>query len=271
MIKRTITGICLIAVVTGFFFLREVDLAFFEAFLCFLSTLGAFEMTRAMGENIRLPHKIAAIVFGAAVAPIFHFFGTVGVCYLFMGFAVLQLLLTVFLNAEAVSFAYGVTAMVYPCLFIACMLVLNAMEQNSLLALVTVFVLPSAADTFAYVVGSIFKGKKLCPSISPNKTISGAIGGLVGGAIATVVLYFIFRSDLVYSGKVPELLLFILVGMATAFLTEVGDLAESVLKRKFGVKDMGKLLPGHGGILDRIDGVMLAGVFLTLVFTLFIR
>ena len=168
------------------------------------------------------------------------------------------------------SFAYALAAKVYPALFIACMLVLNAMPHNSTLALLMAFVIPSCADTFAYLVGITFKGKKLCPTISPNKTISGAIGGLLGGAIGTVVLYLLCKDSFVYGGAISPIILFILVGIVTALLTEVGDLAESVIKRKFGIKDMGKLLPGHGGILDRIDGVMFAAAFLTFVYTLLI-
>ena len=270
MIKRCITGAALIAVVTGFFLLRTIDIAFFEAFLCFLMVLGVFEMTRATGSRIRAAHKYSAWVFALAVAPIFHFFGACGICYLFLAFALTDLILLVFLNAEVESFAYALAAKVYPTLFIACLLVLNAMEYNSTLALLMAFVIPSCADTFAYLVGVTFKGKKLCPSISPNKTISGGIGGLLGGAIGTVVLYLIFKDSFVYSGAVPPIALFIIVGIITAFLTAVGDLAESVIKRKFGIKDMGKLLPGHGGILDRIDGVMFAAAFLTFVYTLFI-
>ncbi|MBR2616792.1 MAG: phosphatidate cytidylyltransferase [Clostridia bacterium] len=270
MIKRSITGACLIAVVTAFFFLREVHIAFFTGFIGFLSVLATFEFTRALGERIRPLHKYTAIAFALSVAPLFHFFSILGVTYAFMGFAVLQLLFAVVLNAEIESFAYGVSAMVYPTLFVGSMLILNALPANSTLALLMVFVVSSFADTFAYLVGSLLKGKKLCPTISPNKTVSGAIGGLVGGAVGALVLYFIFKKSFVYAGALPAWVLIMLIGMVCAFLTEVGDLAESVCKRKLGVKDMGKLLPGHGGIMDRIDGMMFSSVFLAFAFTLFI-
>ncbi len=270
MIKRCITGACLIAVVTAFFFLREVHIAFFAGFIGFLSVLAAFEFTRALGERIRPLHKYTALAFAVAVTPLFYCFGLLGAAYLFMGFVLLQLLFTVVLNAEIESFAYGVSTMVYPTLFVGSMLVLNALSANSTLALLMVFVVSSFADTFAYLVGSLLKGKKLCPTISPNKTVSGAIGGLAGGAVGALVLYLIFKKSFVYAGALPAWILIMLVGVVCAFLTEVGDLAESVCKRKLGVKDMGKILPGHGGIMDRIDGMMFSSVFLAFAFTLFI-
>jgi phosphatidate cytidylyltransferase len=109
-----------------------------------------------------------------------------------------------------------------------------------------------AADICAYVAGNALKGPKLWPRFSPNKTWSGFFGGLLGAAAAAVgVAALLMRPDPA-AGR---------VGLSLAGLaTMMGDLWESMLKRRFGVKDSGDLIPGHGGLLDRVDGLMFATI-----------
>lgn len=111
-----------------------------------------------------------------------------------------------------------------------------------------------AADITAYVVGNTLKGPRLWPRYSPNKTWSGFFGGLIGAVAAAVaVANFLMRLSLAGAA---------LIGLAGGLATMMGDLWESMLKRRFGVKDSGDLIPGHGGLLDRVDGLM----FATMVF-----
>jgi phosphatidate cytidylyltransferase len=115
------------------------------------------------------------------------------------------------------------------------------------------FAVTWAADVGAFAVGSTLKGPKLWPRFSPNKTWSGFIGGLLA-AMATGTLMSalsVFQLNLVAAG---------LIGLVVGFATMAGDLWESALKRRFGVKDSGDLIPGHGGLLDRVDGLMFAVV-----------
>jgi phosphatidate cytidylyltransferase len=107
-----------------------------------------------------------------------------------------------------------------------------------------------AADIAAFVVGNVVGGPKLWPRFSPNKTWSGFAGGLAAsaGAAAGVAATFMHLS----------LLGAALIGLAGGLATMAGDLWESMLKRRFGVKDSGDLIPGHGGLLDRVDGLMFA-------------
>jgi phosphatidate cytidylyltransferase len=116
------------------------------------------------------------------------------------------------------------------------------------------------ADIFAFVVGSTLKGPKLWPLYSPNKTWSGFFGGLVAaslGAIGIVALSFALPAlpDLHLAWPVAAA-----VGLLGGLATMMGDLWESMLKRRFGVKDSGDLIPGHGGMLDRVDGLMFAAI-----------
>lgn len=162
-------------------------------------------------------------------------------------------------------------ALIYPCFIICLLLVINNLEgmaynitkfegfeyAMSLFFLIFTFAMPIIVDTFAMLTGSLIKGKKLCPSISPKKTISGAIGGLVWGAVGSVALFFIFNSIDVFGAIFTTLNItwwkILIVGIVSAIVCQLGDLFESFLKRKANVKDSGDLLPGHGGILDRID------------------
>lgn len=110
-----------------------------------------------------------------------------------------------------------------------------------------------ATDTFAYFVGSLLGKTKLYPAISPNKTIEGSIGGLVGGLIMVVLLGF--ALNWVYNINVHPIH-FAAIGFLGGIFSQVGDLTASAVKRYCNVKDFGNLIPGHGGILDRIDSLL---------------
>ncbi|HEY2179351.1 MAG TPA: phosphatidate cytidylyltransferase [Caulobacteraceae bacterium] len=106
-----------------------------------------------------------------------------------------------------------------------------------------------AADIAAFVVGNVVKGPKLWPRFSPNKTWSGLIGGLVAAAMVGFAAGYFMHLSLAGAA---------LIGLAGGLATMAGDLWESILKRWFGVKDSGDIIPGHGGLLDRVDGLMFA-------------
>ena len=112
-----------------------------------------------------------------------------------------------------------------------------------------VFLVTWASDTAAYYVGSSLGRHKLAPRISPGKTIEGAIGGLVGSVMMAVVAKFGFMPWL-------DLMDCLIVGLLLGSIGQAGDLFESGLKRHAGVKDSGTLLPGHGGLLDRVDSLI---------------
>lgn len=115
----------------------------------------------------------------------------------------------------------------------------------------TVLLLVMAGDSAAYFIGIRFGRRKLYPAISPNKSIEGAVGGLLGSLAGVLVAKFTFFPAL-------RLLDCLLLGLLAGVLAQLGDLFESMLKRSFGVKDSGRLIPGHGGILDRLDSLLFA-------------
>jgi phosphatidate cytidylyltransferase len=134
--------------------------------------------------------------------------------------------------------------------FLAGFLILLARPHNGLERVMTFVVLVGCNDTFAYLTGVLFGKHPLAPKISPKKTVEGLIGSLaftiVGGSLA---FNYIMGS---------EWWLGALAGLLTVFTATSGDLIESALKRDMAIKDMGNLLPGHGGIMDRLDSVLFA-------------
>ena len=115
------------------------------------------------------------------------------------------------------------------------------------------FIGASCSDTAAFFIGRAFGGKKLCEELSPKKTISGAIGGffgsLLGFFIFSIILIYIFKINVSYTN-------YYLLAVLCSFVAQVGDLTASAIKRHSHIKDFGNILPGHGGILDRIDSLM---------------
>lgn len=109
-----------------------------------------------------------------------------------------------------------------------------------------------ASDSFAYYIGKSLGKRKLYPEVSPNKTVAGAFGSIGGGMLIGVLLGSLLLKDM----SVP---LTLFMGGAIGTVTIIGDLVESMFKRDAGVKDSGTLIPGHGGVLDKIDGVLFAG------------
>jgi phosphatidate cytidylyltransferase len=108
------------------------------------------------------------------------------------------------------------------------------------------------SDTCAFFVGRTWGKHRMAPSISPKKTWEGAAGGLLGGIIVSIILGILFTLPFTYW----QLVIF---GFGISVVAQIGDMVESLLKRNTTVKDSGKLLPGHGGILDRIDSFILTG------------
>ena len=123
-------------------------------------------------------------------------------------------------------------------------------------------------DTFAYFTGMLLGKHKLIPDVSPKKTVEGAVGGVVFCTLSFVgfaLLYNHFWSD----GKLLPLWLMAIVGFLVSIVSQVGDLSLSLLKRKYGIKDFGKIFPGHGGVLDRFDSVLAVSIMLTVCFVAF--
>ena len=131
------------------------------------------------------------------------------------------------------------------------------------------FFVSFGTDTFAYIGGKLMGKNKLTPLISPNKTIEGSLCGLLGGT-ALGMAYTLYFSNhpnhSLYPNSPPNWMIALLGCLFASGCSQVGDLFESLTKRHSGVKDSGRLLPGHGGVLDRVDGLLFAAPFIYLIF-----
>jgi phosphatidate cytidylyltransferase len=199
----------------------------------------------------RAPVRVAAAVTAAILAAVFlaqqgHFvlaWITVPVA------ALVAAVIARGVAERAVDAGYGV---LYIAPAAVCLVWLRSTNQGHWWTLM-LFACTWAADIGAFAVGSVLKGPKLWPRFSPNKTWSGFVGGLAAASGSAVLMagLSVFQLDLRAAA---------LVGFAVGLATMAGDLWESALKRRFGVKDSGDLIPGHGGLLDRVDGLMFAVV-----------
>lgn len=123
-----------------------------------------------------------------------------------------------------------------------------------------------AMDIGGYVVGSNVKGPKLAPKISPNKTWSGLIGGVAFAMIASVLYFHAVSFVEVVNLEPKTQVFFSVLGGLIAVISQIGDLIESAIKRRLGLKDSSDLIPGHGGVFDRIDGLIFAAPFVYWLF-----
>ena len=140
-------------------------------------------------------------------------------------------------------------------------LTINSFERGAIYVW-TIFIVAFLTDTFAYFTGYLFGKHKLIPKVSPKKTVEGSVGGILGSTIICVAFGYFFKIDL----KV-----IVFLGFFGSIVAQFGDLFASSIKRYVGIKDYGKLIPGHGGILDRFDSVILVAPFVYSVINLFIK
>jgi phosphatidate cytidylyltransferase len=207
---------------------------------------GLISEPRAPG---RIGTAVALAVLPAVIAGSYGDFSSAFVLLVFG--AVAAALFARWIKASPTDAGYGVLYIGWPCL----VLVWLRDRPDGVAWTVLLFSVAWSADILAYALGNIFKGPKLWPRFSPNKTWSGFVGGLLAGVIAAGIVASFLDTGL-------SLRLAFLVGLIGALATMAGDLWESALKRRFGVKDSGSLIPGHGGLMDRVDGLMFAVVAL---------
>lgn len=130
-------------------------------------------------------------------------------------------------------------------------LTINSFENGKTLVWL-IFIVAFITDTCAYFTGYLFGKNKLIPSISPKKTIEGSIGGIIGSTIVCLIFGYIFELNIG---------IMLIIGSVGSVVAQIGDLFASSIKRYVGIKDYGNLIPGHGGVLDRFDSVILVAPF----------
>ncbi|WP_367714802.1 phosphatidate cytidylyltransferase [Nitratireductor sp. GISD-1A_MAKvit] len=154
--------------------------------------------------------------------------------------------------------AVGAGGFAYAAAPTVALVLLRADDQPGLVAILFLFSVVWTTDIMAYFTGRALGGAKLAPSISPGKTWSGAMGGTVFAVLAGVAFVW-------HDSAVPGVTLMAVLSFVLAVVSQLGDLFESALKRRRGVKDSGSLIPGHGGVMDRVDGLLAAAAVLYLL------
>jgi phosphatidate cytidylyltransferase len=126
--------------------------------------------------------------------------------------------------------------------------------EDGIILIWLIFIGAWGSDTFAYCAGMLFGKHKMVPKLSPKKSWEGSIGGILGAALLGFIYAVIFKNKI--TGISNPQLIFAIIGAASSIISQIGDLAASAIKRDHDIKDYGKLIPGHGGILDRFDSII---------------
>lgn len=172
---------------------------------------------------------------------------------------------------------YSLYIMLYPTTLLGFLMGVNHFGLSlGYVAIIMTFAVSMMTDVFAYLFGSLIRGAKFAPEISPKKSVAGMIFGALGGMLASGLGYLFFvhfgwlGNAFAGVSQANVIVTFVLMGVFGTFLTQFGDLVASAYKRKVGIKDFGSIFPGHGGFMDRVDGLMFTGVLVYVLFALFI-
>lgn len=277
MLKRIITGVFLIIyafglVTLGAWYPIAVDVLIYSFML-----LGVYEMLHSFSVSGYKVYKLAPVLMSITSFPLVYFFGLVGLAVDFAICLMIVMIQFIFAKDRTLNDLFAsIFAMIYPALFMSVAFVITR-EVNAVYVACFAILVPIASDSFAYFVGRLVKGPKLCPTISPKKTISGAVGGLMGGVLASGIVYTLFEHFAVFGDMIVvplftpnhyvNLAIYLVIGLLGSVICQLGDLFASRIKRCIGIKDFGKIFPGHGGGLDRLDSIMFILVVLFVIFS----
>lgn len=251
---RLISGIILVIIALAVIITGGPVLA---AVLLAISVIGLWELYRAIGVEDKKGSPLALVGYlGCVFYYAIVFFGltaytmTVLIALLILFMAVYVFTYPRYQIEQVTGAFFGV---VYVAVMLSCIYELREMKDGVYLVWL-IFLSSWGCDTCAYCVGMLIGKHKMSPKLSPKKSVEGAVGGVVGAAILGAVYAAAISGKL----EVPAnyTVMFALICAVGALISMVGDLAASAIKRNHGIKDYGKLIPGHGGILDRFDSVI---------------
>ena len=258
MKPRFITAAAILAV--AIVMLIFSDTLFLPLLMGACAVCAVFELLRCVGVSKKLPVSIPAyvIAFAMPIGAFFmqdmygYFVACSVVCFIFM---IYMFFLAVFLKGtirvQDIALAYIFVS--YVSISLSNVVLVRNIAESGLYFFILIFVIAWITDVFAYIVGSLFGRHKLIPSVSPKKSVEGAIGGIFGTMLGCVVVAFIMQT---VSDLEPNYWMFLAIGFVGAIISQLGDLVASLVKREYGIKDYSNILPGHGGIMDRFDSII---------------
>ena len=272
MLKRILTGViafCFVLVPVLFF----ADTVVLPIAIALVGILAAYEVLHCVGLHRNLWISIPLYLVSAALPFGLRFIPIPSIVILPLALCVLLLYLlavAVFSHGKAdirdvsTSFMLWLYTLIG---FAGIMMIHDAIPGGKYLYLLA-FIGAWVTDTFAYFTGMLLGRHKLIPDVSPKKTVEGAVGGVVFCTLAFVGYAFLYNHFWA-NGRVLSIVAMAVVGFLVSVVSQVGDLSLSLLKRKYGIKDFGKIFPGHGGVLDRFDSVLAVSIILTVSFLVF--
>lgn len=239
---------------------------FMTALLTVFMVISVHEMYHALAESGLKPVRWSGYVF-CALAIAAHIFADTETALMMCAAGMILAMGAVVLKGKIAvnDMIASMLPVLYPGMLFVMLLSLLRLENRAVctVALVIAIFSSSINDVFALFSGMLFGKHKLSPEISPKKTIEGSVGGLIFCTAFTlfvpslVKLVFFFDPDIALQMKaLPSLLCFLPLGIVISLLAQIGDLAASMIKRHCGIKDFGNIMPGHGGIMDRLDGAL---------------
>lgn len=258
MLKRIITSICAVCVLVPVLWFSDTFLL--PLGIAAVSVIATYELAKCMGLDKHLGMVLPAYAV-SAISPFLGRYLHNFVQYAMIGFIVasLYLLLVFFLVIRSHGKLAFFDAFAFFAVLVYMLVALNAIMyihdyySNGRFLYLLIFLGAWITDIFAYFTGVFFGKHKLIEDVSPKKTIEGSIGGIVFCALfyvgygAIVGYFFDVNVNLVFLG---------ISGLILSVISQIGDLIMSVIKRHYGVKDFGKIFPGHGGVLDRFDSIL---------------
>ena len=275
MKNRILVSVGIAAALIGFYFLGHfVSKYFFDALITLVIFFAVREMRKAFQDKLPKDYHMLLMIYSLTIAFPYLKLGFMGVVYYTLLIFALAATIAVFRNINLDGLMHCAFILIYPGLTLSSLFFIN----NSLLAslgLALVFCVSMFTDVFALVFGLLMGKHKLAPKISPKKTIEGAVGGIFGGILGALVVFLIFEVfGWLQMGfftwglrKSYTILSYSLIAVFGSCLTQIGDLVASLIKRNLGVKDFSRLLGDHGGMLDRVDGIMLNACFVSFICT----
>jgi phosphatidate cytidylyltransferase len=251
LVPRLLTAVVYAAVMLGVILFGGVlGLGIVMAIASMLAVSEYYAMTR---REHRMPNEVFGILAAGAMPVATALWGMPGLLSVVTALLLASLVWHVaFRSVTTADTATTVFGALYVGFMLSFFVLIRDLDAGTLLALATLLSV-WANDVFAYLVGSMIGRHKMSPNISPNKSWEGFAGGTLFTVLVWVGLYFVIDSPM-------TLLWHVVVGFSISFAGVLGDLAESRLKREAGVKDSGRLLPGHGGFLDRFDSLIMVSV-----------
>ena len=276
MKKRVITGMLLLAAVFALILLQGWFLkagVLIAALLCVYEAYAAFESCGSKPAWIPGYVFVLALFVRECCADVLPWTSLISSADILIACVILAFMLLIVRNkAVYADLCSSIIPIVYPGTLFIPLFRISSLEGYGfrLLAMLLAIICSAMNDTFALFSGKFFGKHKLITGISPKKTVEGAIGGMIASMLFAAVLPALLtalnrRFSLFEPFTVPSVFVFIVFGFVNGVFSDFGDLAASYMKRVCGIKDFGKIFPGHGGMLDRCDALLFS-FFITYLF-----